>query len=650
MLAYHAGIPRITGGFIGVDVFFVISGFLITGLLVREIEADGTIDFIGFYARRARRLLPAALVVIVATVALAAIVLPSVIFTGVGGDAAASALYVSNYRFALAATDYFSLGVQSPLLHYWSLGVEEQFYLFWPVLILAGWRLMGRARLPWLIVAITIASFVASVVITGIQAPWAFYSLPTRAWQLGLGALIALGWLTFPKSWPVPTATLAGLGGLGLIVAATFLIKTSTPYPGWAALAPAVGAALVVASGERRGSIAARLLSIAPARWMGRISYSLYLWHWPLLILVPAALGREDPVFRILLAIASIGVAHLSTRYIEQPFRSASWSRFRPARVLALAGGASVSVAVVAVVAMSFTLGAPPPPTVVTGDLTGSGPKPTLPPPILSGPLPADIQPPLNSAYLDLPALYAARCSLSALDVQPVSCVYGVPSAQTTVVVYGDSHAAQWMPAIDAIGKARSWRVELLIKTGCPAVNLTVYFAQVQRDYTECAQFRDLALQRIEAERPVLTIVGYNHVKRISGTGGPESIAPDDPQWITGMTDVLRRLHDASGRVVFLGDSPQQPNDPVECLARNVPIEQCTSRRADVVDPAYEAVEKTVTAETGVDLLSTADLLCPADVCPLVFGQYLVYRDQSHITATFATVLAPSFAWALEHT
>ena len=477
MLAYHAGIPRITGGFIGVDVFFVISGFLITGLLLLEIETDGSINFIAFYARRARRLLPAALIVILVTLVLSAVILPSVIFSGVGGDAAASALYVSNYRFALAATDYFSLGVQSPLLHYWSLGVEEQFYLFWPVLILFGWRLLGRARLPWLILAVTIVSFVLSVVITGIQAPWAFYSLPTRAWQLGLGALIALGWLTLPKSWPVLTATLAGLGGLALILAATFLIKTSTPYPGWAALAPAAGAALVVASGERRGSIAARLLSIAPARWIGRISYSLYLWHWPLLILIPAALGRGDPITKVVLAIASIGVAHLSTRFIEQPFRSASWSRLTPARVLGLAGGGSVFVAGLAVVAMLFTLGAPPPPTVVTGDLTGKGAKPTLPAPILSGPLPSDIQPPLNSAYLDLPALYAARCSLAALDVQPVNCIYGVPSASTTVVVYGDSHAAQWMPAIDAIGKVRLWRIVLLIKTGCPAVNLTVYFA-----------------------------------------------------------------------------------------------------------------------------------------------------------------------------
>ncbi|HWH24471.1 MAG TPA: acyltransferase, partial [Candidatus Limnocylindria bacterium] len=193
VLAFHAGIAQAPGGFVGVDVFFVISGFLITGLLLREFGAAGRIDLPSFYARRARRLLPAALVVIAATVAVSAVVLPSVDVPDVAADGAAAALYVSNYRFALTATDYFAADtLHSPLLHYWSLAVEEQFYLFWPLLLLLGARYLGVRRLWWLVALIGLLSFALSVVVTGIEQPWAFYSLPTRAWQLALGGLIAL--------------------------------------------------------------------------------------------------------------------------------------------------------------------------------------------------------------------------------------------------------------------------------------------------------------------------------------------------------------------------------------------------------------------------------------------------------------------------
>ena len=200
VLVYHMGVPGFPGGFVGVDVFYVISGFLITGLLKRELIATGRVSLSNFYARRLRRLLPAALVVIAVTVAASAFLLSSLRFPDVAGDGAAAALYVSNYRFALNATDYLAAtDAPSPLLHYWSLAVEEQFYLVWPLLIMVGARLLSVRRLGWLVLVVGVASLALSIVLTDVAAPWAFFSLPTRAWELAIGAGVALGMLRVPR-------------------------------------------------------------------------------------------------------------------------------------------------------------------------------------------------------------------------------------------------------------------------------------------------------------------------------------------------------------------------------------------------------------------------------------------------------------------
>jgi peptidoglycan/LPS O-acetylase OafA/YrhL len=252
-------VPGFPGGFVGVDVFYVISGFLITGLLRRELVATGRIDFLSFYARRARRLLPAALLVIAVTLVASALVLSRLRLPDVAGDAAAAAVYVANYRFAISATDYLaSAAAPSPLLHYWSLGVEEQFYLAWPLLIVLGGRFVSVGRLAWLIVPVALGSLALSIAWTDIAAPWAFFSLPTRAWELAVGALIAMGMLRLPARAPVWLASAGGCLGLVLIAIAVLVVDGSTPYPGVAALLPVAGAALLIVSGERSASLAAR--------------------------------------------------------------------------------------------------------------------------------------------------------------------------------------------------------------------------------------------------------------------------------------------------------------------------------------------------------------------------------------------------------
>jgi peptidoglycan/LPS O-acetylase OafA/YrhL len=276
VLLYHAGVPGLTGGFVGVDVFFVISGFLITGLLLRELHATGTVSLPRFYARRARRLLPAAMVALAVTMVASALVLPPLEVPDVAGDVAASALYVGNIRFALEATDYLAAqAAPSPVLHFWSLGVEEQFYLFWPAMLLLVARVGGRGATPErrigvVVGCVLVGSLALSLWLTDVDQPWAFFSLPARAWELAVGALIALMAAHLARM-PQGLALMSVWGGLALIAIAATVIDTATPFPGTAALLPVLGAALVVAGGlGAAGTVPGRLLATGPMRFLGR--------------------------------------------------------------------------------------------------------------------------------------------------------------------------------------------------------------------------------------------------------------------------------------------------------------------------------------------------------------------------------------------
>ena len=401
VVLFHAGLPGVGGGFIGVDVFFVVSGFLITGLLWREASGAGTVRLARFYGARARRLLPAAVAVLVATCIASAVLLPPLQARGVIGDGIASALYVGNYRFAIQGTDYLAADAPpSPLQHYWSLGVEEQFYLLWPALIIGtAWLLARVARrtgtaatrsvAPYLLVLalMAVVSFMISSSWTDSLPSWAFFSLPTRAWELAVGGLVALtagAW----RHLPGPSAAVAGWGGLALIVVTCTQVGEATPYPGTTALLPVLGTALVIGAGCATPDLGVgHFLSKPAMRSVGRLSYSWYLWHWPVLLLAPALFGGDLGLAgRLAMVVVSFGLAILTLHLIENPARFASSLKLSAGRSLAV-GGALTAVAVCVGVVLLMVRPVP------VGHGTAAAPVAAVAPP---GPSAAAAPPPVS--------------------------------------------------------------------------------------------------------------------------------------------------------------------------------------------------------------------------------------------------------------
>ena len=645
VLLFHAGVPWAEGGFIGVDVFFVISGFLITGLLVREWDGAGRIDLLVFYARRFRRLLPAALLAITVTVAASWFVLSELRFPGVALDGAAAALYVSNIRFATEAIDY--LGAEtapSPLLHFWSLGVEEQFYLFWPLIVLVSLRLLARRRL-WLVVgAVTVVSLALALVWTDIAAPWAFFSLPTRAWQLGMGALIAIGALRLPSQAPGWLATSVAWAGLALIAAGVLVISKDTPYPGTAALIPVVGTSLVIIGTTHTQGLPTRLLATRFARWIGRISYSLYLWHWPVLVLVPIALGVDSLALNLGLVVLATLMAWASTDLYEGPIRHGRLLPMRPSRSVVSAVTASVVVA-----AGALAWG-----RAVEGDRWTPGPVDQvaigsieLPAPVRSGPVPPNLVPPLDGAYYDTPAGYDDGCHLEFGETDAPDCVYGNAGAGTTVLLLGDSHAQQWLPAFQVLAEERDWRLHAISKSACPLVEATVWNSVLKREYRECDEWREAALELIAAEAPELVVIASAATYELMDADGGRLEEGFDEAWSEALTGYLRRVGELAP-VVVIADTPRVGYQPAECLATSAAIEECDASRERMVDEAYAALEGEAVSAAGAGLVSATDWICFEADCPLVRGELLTYRDSHHLTATFAARLAERLGVALD--
>jgi len=659
VVTFHAGAG--SGGFVGVDVFFVISGFLITRLLWAELTATGGVSLARFYAARARRLLPAAALVLLVTATAATALLPPLQARSVLDDGLASALYAGNYRFAVTGTDYLGHSAPSPFQHYWSLGVEEQFYLLWPALLLGiawlGRRHRGRrpSAAPYIagLAVVTAASLTASVIVTHWSPPWAFFSLPTRAWELAAGGLIALSaplWRRLPAGF----AAIAGFGGLAVIGWAAVHLDDRTPYPGTAALLPVIGTALIVAAGcatPTRG--VGRMLSVPAMRAVGRLSYSWYLWHWPLLLFAPLLVGHPlGWTGRLAAVAASFALAVLTLRYVERPVRYSRPLRRSAGRSLVL-GSLVTAVAVSAALLLPLLVRLPAaieaPSTAAVAHSAGrpagdpvagavAAARAAVEASAHHGPVPADLTPPLTEAAGDKPSVFLDGCVRAWREVGVPDCVSGDPDGQTTVALIGDSHAAMWQPALEPLAQQLHWRLMTMAKVTCPLQDLPIISPYLGRRYSECEQWRAEVLNRLRTERPKLVIISMSR-----RYGADFGFTSHDPAWVHHLADLVSELRTTTGaRVLVLGPVPDPHANVPDCLSAHLgDALACAPARAVGLNADGIAVESRAVGASGGQYADLSQLFCTTDVCPVVVGSDLVFRDDNHVTVSYARMLAP---------
>ena len=645
VVLYHADLFGVRGGFVGVDVFFVISGFLITRLLLESVGEHGIKAMPTFYTRRIRRLLPAAMTVVVATVVAARIWAPPLTVRPTAIDGIFTTFYGLNYRLAVEGTQYLNQGnAASPLQHFWSLAVEEQFYLCWPILIVLV-AYVGRrhrnALLGLLLAAIVAGSFWYSVILTPADAPWAYFSLGTRAWELGLGGLVALGASALARL-PGPIASAGGWLGLAAVLAAAFVYNDQTPYPGSAAALPVVGAAVLIACGCAAARGAGVLLGLRPMQFIGRMSYSWYLWHWPMLVIAPMVLGHAlDWWQRLAVVAASLVAAIISFKLIENPARS-----LRLPNPQWFAGGLALSGSAVLVAVVVI---ANPPPLVGSGRdaavVHASIATPTvtreMKAAIIAGlkttDAPKNLTPEPAQAHGDVPSSSNNGCHASIFAITQGPCVFGDRTGKYTVVLFGDSHMQQWQPAFTDAGRYAHWRVVNWTKSGCPPQELTVFDIQLNATYTGCNTWRALTLRRIAALNPAVVV--------LTGSDNEAAANVSPTAYADATVSTVRTLQRTThAKIVYLEDTPYPGYDVADCVAAHIDdVKTCNlpMSRAYTYPARHQAINQALQKLGHVTLVDPADWMCADNACPAVVGNLLTFRDTSHLSVEFSEWLTP---------
>jgi peptidoglycan/LPS O-acetylase OafA/YrhL len=660
VVSHVLGTP--SGGYVGVDVFFVISGFLITGLLLRERDRRGRISLRDFYARRVRRLLPAAVLVLAVTNVAAYL-----LFAGErAGQALRDSLwalgFLANVRFASIGTDYFDdTRPASPVQHYWSLAVEEQFYVVWPLLLILA-LFVGRRRGAFaVLVLVTAGSLAWSVSATASDATSAYFSTPARAWELGIGALIAFGARAGTiQRLPLRLAIALGWIGLGGIVTSAFLLTETTAFPGTAALLPVLSTAVVLIAGEAGAADRNRLLVNPVSGYLGRISYSLYLWHWPVLILSVAVLPETLHVLVPL--VASLALASLCHHLVEEPVRHSSWLSRRPApRTLPKGSGRRAAVATTAAVALlggGFVLPAvalhresvPPP---VAADRPAPTPLASADPEALQERIAASLEPeawppldpPLDGLrFAGAPEWVEDRCD-NVNEGNLDRCRYGPADAPRQAVLFGDSMATSWLPALREVLEPAGYSIQALTRNQCPAPDVMFYRERPEEPFTNCTIHKQWALEQVQQLQPELVLVS-NSLSLVGQQVDEPSGEEQYDRWQSGMADTLAALDAAGGRVVLLGAPPRSGN-----------LQSCVTRLSDPADctepvpdewRAVSGAERAAARAVGAEYVDPEPWFCHDGRCPAVVGATPVYTDGRHLTAAYARRLAPYLARELE--
>ncbi len=678
VLAYHLWPGALTGGYVGVDVFLVISGYLITAHLLRD--PPTTWRGVGlFWGRRVRRLLPASALVIVVTVVAAAAVLPSTLLRTTGAEAVSSALYVQNWALARTATDYLAAtGEATALRHYWSLSVEEQYYLIWPLLVggatvLGIWwarrsarpgaahptadgpaagatarSLAGPRTVLSLVLAVVLLSSLAwSVHLTAVNPAAAYYVTTTRLWELAIGGVVALVEPALRVRGAARTP-LAAVGLLAVLVAVVRFDET-TPFPGAWALLPTVGTAVVLLVAAPASGVVGRLLGWRPAQVLGDVSYSTYLWHWPLIVLVPFAFHAElTGVGRVGIAAASIGLAMLTKRFVEDPVRRSPLlirSAGATAGVLLVctAAGVAAGLALQGVAgarergeaaAVASAAAEHAECFAAAAELSGAD---------CSAWADALWTPPAFAAA-DRPQVYADGCWNEQPYTSRTTCTYGPSDAAVDVALVGNSHAGHWFPALEQVATERGWRITTYLTSVC-------YPVDVPLDFTDPASSTGCTAWTAWMEREVAT-QGYDLVvasartdQLLAGVG----TADQDPVAQAAYARTLDVFTAAGATVLVIRDTPNMGGSVPDCLATSPDgARGCAVPRAGGLEVDPLALAAAADPSGAVGLMDVTDLLCTAETCRAVIGGTIVYFDHGHMTATFSRSLAPRLAVAVD--
>ena len=586
VIIYHADF--IPGGFIGVDIFYVISGYLITNLIIKEISNTGSLSLRNFYHRRIKRLLPASALVLLVTAIICYLLLPPMDRHQLGKDVIAVSLLLSNYAFAIWENDYQNLGqAASPFIHYWSLAVEEQFYLIWPLFIL----IFAKFGIKVVKIAICLV-FVISLSFSIIQTPnspiFSFYSLHTRAWELAAGALIVF----IPRNHQLASKAfykICAIAGALLIAWAAYLLSSESRFPGYLAIIPVLGSFLLISSIGDWPVLFKRLFNNRLMQHLGAISYLLYLWHWPALAIPALVLEQPNGSGEKFAAIsATIFLAEITHRYVEQPFR---YSKIGVLKTFSLLATSTTCLIIIGAL-------------ILNNHSTNIS--------IRERNLNLEL-----TKVTSLPIIHSDGCHVNWDREVSDQCLYGNLSSEKTIVLFGDSHAAQWFDAVEEIANRQGYRLVSLTKSACSALKLPISNRGSYNE-NECRKWQTNSIERVKELRPEILIISefshYNlNIKDKS----------KDYYYLATQQELHKQLQSYVNKMVYLTDTPKPVRNIPRCLSHES-LESCNqiNRSPNAV---YEKLIK----------IDPYPWFCDKS-CTAVKDGYIVYRDASHITRAAA--------------
>jgi len=622
VVLFHARVPGFHAGFTGVDVFFVISGYLITRKLLDEAVETRRVRLLGFWAKRIRRLVPAMALMVAVTLAASVLVLLVIDLAEVARQGAAALLYVSNFLFASEAGDYFGTDLErSPFLHTWSLGVEEQFYILWPILVAAA-CLIGRRRpqalkpLLYVVFAgLLVASLAVCISLTDRGSAWAFYGLPARAWEFAAAGLLAA--LPVPKlARHARLSTAVAVAGLATIGAGLVLIPGAAGYPGRWALFPVVGTLLVIAAGEgvqrdTRVPPVASVLSASPMQSIGRVSYSWYLWHWPFVVLAVAWLDNDRVPVRLTAVLLSLPVAYVTYSFYERPVRFSPWLTRSHWRTL----GAGVALTALVLAGVTGVT------RYAEARTTGAG---------------LDAQLAAIREQRERASCNREVSSSGGVDY----CEGGDLDSDVTVVLIGDSHAAHWKDALAEVADDLGIRLADHWRSNCPAIGVRVSHPTADLD-TRCTRYHEQLRTLIEDLEPSAVIVSQSD-GYLSSVRADDGSQPDQAGvaalWGNAYDAFLSSLLERGITPAVILDNPGMPEDPVECLARERKGDACAvplTQMKNLGNALERAEREVLSGHERIAVFDPVPLICDSQACHVEIDGEIVYADTGHLTIQF---------------